>query len=65
VLVGCRPFSITLQPFVAADHSIHSLFPAKEFAIAIPASLLVLFLIAVGFFIGFTLIKESKSSKSK
>jgi dolichol phosphate-mannose biosynthesis regulatory protein len=65
VLLPPSTSSPPTQPLVASDHAVHNFFPAKEFAIAIPAALLVLFLVAVGLFVAYTLVKEANKKKSK
>lgn len=53
------------QPFVEENHPIHNFFLAKEYAIAIPAVVLVLGLVVIGVFIGTVMIKEAQKSKKK
>mmetsp|Transcript_25884 Transcript_25884/g.24709 ORF Transcript_25884/g.24709 Transcript_25884/m.24709 type:complete len:82 (-) Transcript_25884:296-541(-) len=55
---------VLVLPFVE-EPVILNLFPPRIYAIAIPASVLVLTISVVGAFIGVVLIKESKRNKMK
>jgi hypothetical protein len=50
---------------VEKNHPIFNFFLAKEYAIAIPAALLVFAIVVVGIFIGTVLIRESNKAKKK
>lgn len=58
-------FSFLLQPFVTEVTFIHKLFPPQEYAILIPATLLVLAIFLVSAFAGVVLIKEANKKKKK
>ncbi|PFH54332.1 hypothetical protein AMATHDRAFT_135819, partial [Amanita thiersii Skay4041] len=49
-----------LLPFIDSSSIVHSYFPQREWAVRIPAFLLVIGLSAIGAFIGTTIIKENK-----
>lgn len=53
------------QPFVEKGNSIFKYFLPKEYAIAIPATVLVVGLVVVGMFIGVTLSRLSNNRKKK
>jgi dolichol phosphate-mannose biosynthesis regulatory protein len=53
-----------LQPFVDTEVPVHSYFPDRYYAIAVPAVLLVLLLGFIGTFVSITMIKSSTSKKS-
>lgn len=50
----------TFQPFFDSSNPIHSWFPPREWAVRLPAFILVLGLSAIGFFLGSTIIKEKQ-----
>ena len=52
------------QPFVEPGNPVFRYFLPKEYAVALPASVLFLVLVLVGFFIGLVLIREGKKKKS-
>lgn len=54
-----------LIPFVDQSHPIAGFFPPREWAVRIPALLLVLGVIAVGTFIGTTVAKSNKKKNAK
>lgn len=52
-IVACMiflPTHVTLQPLFDEDSAVHRYFPAREWAIRIPASILITGISAVGFF---------------
>jgi dolichyl-phosphate mannosyltransferase polypeptide 2 regulatory subunit len=53
------------QPFFDASSPIHDYFPAREWAIRIPAFVLVVGLAVIGSFVGFTIIKERRKKAQK
>lgn len=53
------------QPFFDPASRIHDFFPAREWAIRLPAFLLVLGLSAIGLFIGSTVVKENRKKAQK
>jgi dolichyl-phosphate mannosyltransferase polypeptide 2 regulatory subunit len=53
------------QPFFDASSPIHDYFPAREWAIRLPAFVLVVGLAIIGNFIGFTIIKENRKKAQK
>ncbi|KIM87116.1 hypothetical protein PILCRDRAFT_815576 [Piloderma croceum F 1598] len=54
-----------LLPFFDASSPIHDYFPAREWAIRLPAFILVVGLAVIGTFIGFTIIKENRKKAQK
>lgn len=54
-----------LVPFVDPSHPIAALFPDREWAVRIPALLLVLGVLVVGSFIGITVSKSNKKKRAK
>lgn len=54
-----------LQPFFPSSHPIHDSFPAREWAVRLPAFLLVVGLSAIGLFVGNTILKESRKKRAK
>ncbi|KAI6109010.1 hypothetical protein EV401DRAFT_395728 [Pisolithus croceorrhizus] len=61
------PFFLTLclQPFFDVSNPIHDYFPAREWAVRLPAFILVVGLSGIGFFVGFTIAKENKKKALK
>lgn len=55
---------VLVLPFVEKDHPVFAYFLPKEYAVAIPASLLFFVVLFVGIFIGIVLIKEARKKKS-
>jgi dolichyl-phosphate mannosyltransferase polypeptide 2 regulatory subunit len=53
------------QPFVDESHFITSLFPPREWAIRIPAALLLVGISVIGSFIGLVLVKSAQKEKAK
>ncbi|TRM62482.1 dolichol phosphate-mannose biosynthesis regulatory [Schizophyllum amplum] len=49
-----------LLPFFDPSSPVHSYFPAREWAVRLPAFLLVLGLSAIGAFVGNTIMKENR-----
>lgn len=54
-----------LLPFFDASSPIHNYFPAREWAIRLPAFVLVLGLSGIGFFVGSTIMKENRKKAQK
>ncbi|KAF8978101.1 dolichol phosphate-mannose biosynthesis regulatory [Cyathus striatus] len=54
-----------ILPFFESTSQIHAYFPAREWAIRLPAFILVLGLTAIGAFVGSTIIKENKKRAQK
>ncbi|KAF9510795.1 hypothetical protein BS47DRAFT_1246773, partial [Hydnum rufescens UP504] len=54
-----------ILPFFPPTHSIHDYFPEREWAVRIPALILVVGLAAVGSFVGSVLIKEGRKRRAK
>ena len=52
------------QPFVEEGHAIHSYFPKREFAIAVPTVLLVLLVVIAATFIALTMIFTATSDSA-
>ncbi|KAF8894640.1 dolichol phosphate-mannose biosynthesis regulatory, partial [Infundibulicybe gibba] len=49
-----------LLPFFHPTSTIHEYFPAREWAVRVPAFLLVVGLFAIGLFVGSTIMKENQ-----
>ncbi|KAF9564619.1 dolichol phosphate-mannose biosynthesis regulatory [Agrocybe pediades] len=47
-------------PFFDSSNPIHDWFPAREWAVRLPAFILVVGLSAIGLFLGSTMLKESR-----
>jgi dolichyl-phosphate mannosyltransferase polypeptide 2 regulatory subunit len=58
-------YSPIFQPFFDASSPIHNYFPAREWAIRLPAFVLVVGLSGIGFFIGSTIRKENRKKAQK
>ncbi|TFJ81795.1 hypothetical protein NSK_007042 [Nannochloropsis salina CCMP1776] len=56
---------VLVVPFIDADVGLHTFFPPRYYAIAIPAILLVLFVGLVGLFIGLTMLKATVEKQGK
>ena len=54
----------TKQPFFDEDHAVQQYFPDRQWAILIPAVLLVLVLAVASTFIALVMIKSGKKKKS-
>lgn len=54
-----------LLPFFDASSPIHNYFPAREWAIRLPAFVLVVGLSGIGFFVGSTIRKENRKKAQK
>ncbi|KAF8921249.1 dolichol phosphate-mannose biosynthesis regulatory [Mucidula mucida] len=54
-----------LLPFCEPSSPIHDYFPAREWAVRLPAFILVVGLSVIGSFIGSTIIKEKKKKAQK
>jgi len=54
-----------LLPFFDDSDAIHDMFPSREWAVRLPASILVLGLFAVGSFVGLTIVKENRKKTKK
>ncbi|KAL0581717.1 Dolichol phosphate-mannose biosynthesis regulatory protein [Marasmius crinis-equi] len=54
-----------LLPFFDPSSEIHGLFPPREWAIKLPAFLLVVGITGIGFFVGSTIIKENRKRAQK
>ena len=57
--------SLTTQPFLASDSSIHSLFPPRVWAVRGPALILVGGLGVIGAFVGKVMMDEEKKKREK
>ncbi|EPQ58101.1 hypothetical protein GLOTRDRAFT_36421 [Gloeophyllum trabeum ATCC 11539] len=58
-------FWALLLPFFDASNPIHDFFPSREWAVRLPAFILVSGLSAVGSFIGITVVKEKRAKAQK
>ncbi|TFK76415.1 dolichol phosphate-mannose biosynthesis regulatory [Pluteus cervinus] len=54
-----------LLPFFDASSEIHAYFPPREWAVRLPAFILVVGLSGIGVFIGSTIVKENKNKAEK
>lgn len=54
-----------ILPFFPADHPLQSLFPAREWAVRLPAFLLCAGLAAIGSFVGMVMVKEGRKQRAK
>ncbi|TFK54851.1 hypothetical protein OE88DRAFT_1653378 [Heliocybe sulcata] len=54
-----------LLPFLDTSNPVHDFFPSREWAVRIPAFLLVSGLSAIGSFIGMTMVKEKREKERK
>jgi len=54
-----------LVPFFDASSPIHAWFPPREWAVRLPAFILVVGLAAIGAFIGSTIIRENRKQAEK
>ncbi|KAI3610853.1 dolichol phosphate-mannose biosynthesis regulatory protein [Moniliophthora roreri] len=54
-----------LLPFFEPSSQIHEYFPAREWAVRLPAFILVVGLSGIGFFIGSTIMKEKRKQAQK
>lgn len=54
-----------LLPFFDASSPVHTYFPTREWAVRLPAFILVLGLSGIGFFVGVTVMKEKRKRAQK
>lgn len=54
-----------LLPFFDPKSQIHEYFPAREWAVRLPAFILVVGLTAIGLFVGNTIAKESRKREQR
>jgi dolichyl-phosphate mannosyltransferase polypeptide 2 regulatory subunit len=54
-----------LKPFFDSSSQIHNYFPPREWAVRLPALILVLGLTVIGIFVGRTITKENKKKAEK
>ncbi|KAF9264660.1 hypothetical protein L218DRAFT_861884 [Marasmius fiardii PR-910] len=54
-----------LLPFFDPSSQIHDLFPPREWAVRLPAFILVIGMSAIGFFVGSTIMKEKRKQAQK
>ncbi|KAH7926320.1 hypothetical protein BV22DRAFT_1033036 [Leucogyrophana mollusca] len=54
-----------LLPFFDTSNPIHGYFPAREWAVRLPAFILVIGLSCIGFFVGSTIVKENRKKAQK
>ncbi|KDR81630.1 hypothetical protein GALMADRAFT_239699 [Galerina marginata CBS 339.88] len=54
-----------ILPFFDSSNPIHSWFPAREWAVRLPAFILVVALSAIGMFLGSTIVKENRKKAER
>jgi len=54
-----------LLPFFDSSSPIHSWFPVREWAVRVPAFILVIGLTTIGIFVGYTISEENKKKAQK
>ncbi|KAF9792778.1 dolichol phosphate-mannose biosynthesis regulatory [Thelephora terrestris] len=54
-----------ILPLIGSSSPVHDYFPAREWAIRLPAFLLVVGLTAIGLFVGSTIVKENRKKAQK
>ncbi|KAJ6496719.1 dolichol phosphate-mannose biosynthesis regulatory [Mycena vitilis] len=54
-----------LLPFFDPSSDIHNFFPAREWAVRLPAFILVVGVSAIGFFVASTIIKENRKKAQR
>jgi dolichol phosphate-mannose biosynthesis regulatory protein len=54
-----------LQPLLPADSGLHDKFPPREWAVRLPAFILLVGLTGIGGFLGMTMMKEAQKKKAK
>lgn len=52
-------------PLIDSSSPVHDYFPAREWAVRLPAFLLVVGLTAIGLFVGSTIVKENRKKAQK
>jgi len=62
---GDHDANMIQQPFVDEDHSLHSLFPPRVWAIRIPVILILLASTVVGSFLGVVMIRSNQKKALK
>ncbi|KAF8312016.1 dolichol phosphate-mannose biosynthesis regulatory [Clavulina sp. PMI_390] len=65
VVFSYYTFWAIILPFFPTSHPIHDNFPPREWAVRVPAFLLVVGLSGIGFFLGSTMMKEAQRKKAK
>lgn len=60
-----QPNMSLFQPFFPADHPLQELFPTREWAVRVPAFILVCGISAVGAFFGRVMMKEARKQREK
>ena len=53
------------KPLIDSSSPVHDYFPAREWAVRLPAFLLVMGLTAIGLFVGSTIVKENRKKVQK
>jgi len=54
-----------ILPLIDSSSPVHDYFPAREWAVRLPAFLLVVGLTAIGIFVGSTIVKENRKKAQK
>lgn len=55
--------SFLVQPFLPPSSPLHNLFPAREWAVRIPALLMLAGLSAIGAFVGLVMVKSARKKR--
>ena len=58
-------WTISRQPLFDESSPVHKFFPSREWAVRLPAFILVVGLSAVGVFVGFTILEENRRKAEK
>lgn len=54
-----------IQPLLPIDSGLHESFPSREWAVRLPAAVLLVGITAIGGFMGMVMIKEAQKKKAK
>lgn len=54
-----------ILPLLPIDSGLHEKFPAREWAVKLPAAILLVGLTAIGGFLGMVMLKEAQKQKAK
>jgi dolichol phosphate-mannose biosynthesis regulatory protein len=56
---------ISLQPLLPVDSPLHAKFPPREWAVRLPAAILLVGLTAIGGLLGMVMMKQAQKDKAK